>query len=68
MPGKEITKEMEILYLRDPNFCPFCEGKKITRAELVFRQGRYLQKVWCSECNEEWTDNFTRASITRVTE
>jgi len=65
MSDKPISKEREILYLRDPNFCPYCESRKVLKAEMVFNRGQFHQRLWCRECSEEWWEHYGRVSITK---
>ena len=54
-------------YLKDPNFCPFCEHPVIeaTRFEA---EGRVAwQAVRCDTCEAEWNDIFELVAIEKVT-
>ena len=63
---RELHDEICEAYLKDPNFCPYCEADEID-AERVDVEGRVAwQWVRCDTCGAEWHDIFELRAIEKV--
>ena len=53
-------------YLKDPNFCPYCEHP-VVEADRFDVEGRVAwQGVRCDKCRAEWNDVFELVAVERV--
>lgn len=55
--------DKEIAYLASPSRCPICGSDDITANAPDFVLGEVYQDVWCKQCDTEWEDRYTLASM-----
>ncbi len=53
-------------YLKDPNFCPYCEHPVIEAGEFDVEGRIAWQSVLCRRCGAEWNDIFELRAIERT--
>tara|TARA_B100000678_G_C17751542_1_gene319026 strand:+ start:180 stop:437 length:258 start_codon:yes stop_codon:yes gene_type:complete len=53
-------------YLKDPNFCPYCEDHEIEATRFDVEGRIAWQWVRCDTCGAEWHDIFELRAIERV--
>ena len=57
----KITKAIERKYLKNPHFCPSCNGVDITAGE--FDGEIQSQTVYCETCGFVWREVFSLVGI-----
>ena len=53
-------------YLKDPNFCPYCEDHEIEATRFDVEGRIAWQWVRCDTCGAEWHDIFELRAIEKV--
>ncbi len=67
MPDKK--KEINLSkYLSNPNSCPFCGSDNITAGNTDFSEINAWRDIRCTDCKEEWTEEFTITNVKVDTE
>ncbi len=63
-----IDHEVNMRYVKDPNFCPFCEATRSLSASHPENLGddMIIQPVTCGSCEAEWNDIFELTSYEKV--
>ena len=62
-----ITKEQETQYVKEGGAkCPACGYDHIEGGDVTVDWGKAYQNVYCPECEEEWTDEYTLTGITEA--
>ena len=60
-----ITPEQIKKYIANGgDSCPVCGSKNIEGGELDTGMGMVYQNIRCTECNEEWTDEYRLVDVT----
>jgi hypothetical protein len=58
---KKILKpkmtDQEYIY-KGGNACPFCRSTDVEAGSIDIDGATCIQEVWCSECEEGWTDIY----------
>lgn len=59
-----LTNEQRALYIAQGGVCcPFCMSTDIEGGSVEIEEGRAIQGIACSECEEEWVDVYTLVGI-----
>ncbi|SVE31249.1 uncharacterized protein METZ01_LOCUS484103 [marine metagenome] len=53
-------------YLKDPNFCPYCEHPVIEAVEFDVEGRVAWQSVLCRRCGAEWNDVYELVAVEKV--
>ena len=63
---QQLHEEIHKAYLKDPNFCPFCEHPVIEAGQFDTEGRVAWQWVRCDECDAEWHDVFELVAVEKV--
>jgi hypothetical protein len=63
-----LERQAQDMYLKNPNFCPFCHQHRCLSASHPENLGDdvIIQPVTCGSCDAEWNDIFELTSYERV--
>lgn len=63
---QQLHEEIHKAYLKDPNFCPFCEHPVVEAGRFDVEGRVAWQWVRCNECDAEWHDVFELVAVEKV--
>jgi hypothetical protein len=48
---------------RGGDHCPYCKSKNLSNGDGELLDGAAWQNVWCDDCGQEWTENYSLTAI-----